>query len=124
MVNIDVDKRDKLDNALIVGMSIEDAYIYAGLTPNEIEAVSADDEEQRHILKRMKSLEFNLLNRMEAISVIQAAKGREAATAWLLEKLYPRYADKPKAEVGEIHLHFSDDNLDEMDTVEIHADKE
>ena len=34
------DKEDKIHNALIVGMALEDAYIYAGVTPQGIEAAS------------------------------------------------------------------------------------
>ena len=35
-------KEDKIYNALVIGMALEDAYIYAGLTPSEIEEVTED----------------------------------------------------------------------------------
>lgn len=113
-------KRDRLFDALIIGMAAADAYIYAGLTPTEIENIAEDTEIQALISQRSKEFEYSLLKRMNDISQKQAKVGRETATAWMLEKMYPRYSGKPQTEGGDIHLHFNDSDPAKMDTVEIH----
>lgn len=113
-------KRDRLFDALIIGMAAADAYIYAGLTSTEIENIAEDTEIQALISQRSKEFEYTLLKRMNDISQKQAKVGRETATAWMLEKMYPRYSGKPQTEGGDIHLHFNDSDPAKMDTVEIH----
>jgi hypothetical protein len=117
-------KRDRLFDALIIGMAAADAYIYAGLTPTEIENIAEDTEIQALISQRSKEFEYSLLKRMNDISQKQAKVGRETATAWMLEKMYPRYSGKPQTEGGDIHLHFNDSDPAKMDTVEIHKGRE
>lgn len=114
------DKGDKIHNALIVGMALEDAYIYAGLTPQEIEAASEDTVLQTKWHSIIKGYEFSLLKRMNDISQKQAKVGRETATTWMLEHEFPRYSGKPMSDLPPIHLHI--DNIDpaDMDTVDIH----
>lgn len=114
-------KRDRLFDALIIGMAAADAYIYAGLTPTEIENIAEDTEVQALISQRSKEFEYTLLKRMNDISQKQAKVGRETATAWMLEKMYPRYSGKPQTEGGDIHLHFNDSDPAKMETVEIHS---
>lgn len=114
-------KRDRLFDALIIGMAAADAYIYAGLTPTEIENIAEDTEVQALISQRSKEFEYSLLKRMNDISQKQAKVGRETATAWMLEKMYPRYSGKPQTEGGDIHLHFNDSDPAKMETVEIHS---
>ena len=94
-------KEDKIYNALVIGMAIEDAYVYAGLTPTEIEAISEDAEYQLKWKRVTKEFEYGLLNRMQEISVKQAKLGREQATTWMLEHMFPRYSGKPQNEGGE-----------------------
>lgn len=112
-------KKDKIYNALITGMALEDAYIYAGLSPAEIEAVSEDEELQREFHEQIKSFEFVLLNRINDISQKQVRMGKETATTWMLEHMFPRYSGKPQAEGGQVHLHFADSDPSKLDTVEV-----
>lgn len=112
-------KKDKIYNALITGMALEDAYIYAGLSPTEIEAVSEDEELQREFHEQIKSFEFVLLNRINDISQKQVRMGKETATTWMLEHMFPRYSGKPQAEGGQVHLHFVDSDPAKLDTVEV-----
>ena len=117
-------KKDKIYNALITGMALEDAYTYAGLSPAEIEAVTEDDELQREFHEQIKSFEFTLLNRINEISQKQVRMGKEAATTWMLEHMFPRYSGKPQAEGGQVHLHFADSDPAKLDTVEVFNPKE
>lgn len=112
-------KEDKVYNALVIGMALEDAYIYAGLTPEEIEAVAEDNEHQLKWKQIIKGFEFTLLNRMDEVSQKQAKLGREQATTWMLEHMFPRYSGKPQNEGGEVHLHFNNVDPATYDTVEI-----
>lgn len=118
------EKHDRLYDALIIGMAAPDAYIYAGLTSAEIENIAEDTEIQTLITQRSKEYEYSLLKQMGEIAKKQAKVGREQGTAWLLEKLYPRYSGKPQAEGGDIHLHFNDSDPAKLDTVEIHNGKQ
>lgn len=112
-------KEDKIYNALVIGMSLEDAYIYAGLTPDEIEAISEDAAHQTKYKQLTKGFEFTLLNRMNEVSQKQIRAGRETATTWMLEHMFPRYSGKPQNEGGEVHLHFNNVDPAQYDTVEI-----
>lgn len=112
-------KEDRIYNALVIGMALEDAYIYAGLTPKEIEAVAEDTEHQVKWKQLTKEFEFGLLTRMDEVSQKQARLGREQATTWMLEHMFPRYSGKPQNEGGEVHLHFNDVDPATYDTVEI-----
>lgn len=112
-------KEDRIYNALVIGMALEDAYIYAGLTPTEIEALAEDTEHQLKWKQITKEFEFGLLQRMQEISIKQAKLGREQATTWALEHMFPRYSGKPQNEGGEVHLHFNNVDPAEYDTVEI-----
>ena len=98
------DKRDAIHNALLVGMSLEDAYLYAGCTPNEIALDKEDHESQTNWQQVRSELEFSLLNDMSRVSSKQIAMGRSDALQWRLEKFFPRYSSKPQPEVGKITL--------------------
>lgn len=119
-MNLTQAKEDKIYNALVVGMALEDAYIYAGLTPDEIEEVSQDTPYQLKWQSVTKEFEYTLLNRMQDISVKQSRMGKESATTWMLEHIFPRYSGKPQNEGGEVHLHFNNVDPAVYDTVEIH----
>lgn len=116
---ITTEKQDKIHNALIVGMALEDAYIYAGLTPQEIEAVSEDTELQIKWKRIIKEFEFGLVKRMGDISQKQAKVGRETATTWMLEHMFPRYSGKPMNDMPDIHLHIDGADPVSYDTVKI-----
>lgn len=98
------DKEDKVHNALLVGMSLEDAYLFAGLSPAEI-ALDAEDEESQLRWQRInKELEFTLLSNMQRVSSKQIAMGKSDATQWQLEKFFPRYSAKAQPATGNITL--------------------
>lgn len=113
------DKKDNIYNALVVGMALEDAYIYAGLTEQEIKSATEDDLLQSEWRQIIKGHEFSLLSRMQEISAKQARMGKEAATTWMLEKMYPRYSGKPQGDIGTITLNIQNQK-DDNDCVEIH----
>lgn len=112
-------KEDKIYNALVIGMTLEDAYIYAGLTPSEIEALSEDTEHQLKWKRLTKEFEYSLLNRMQEVSIKQAKLGREQATTWMLEHMFPRYSGKPMSEMPDIHLHIDGTDPANYDTVDM-----
>jgi len=119
-MTITTEKEDKIHNALIIGMALEDAYIYAGLTPQEIEAVTEDTALQVKWHQIIKGYEFSLLKRMNEISQKQAKVGRETATTWMLEHEFPRYSGKPMNDMPPIHLHIDGTDPANYDTVDIH----
>ena len=113
------EKEDRIYNALVIGMALEDAYIYAGLSPQEIELITEDTEHQLKYKRLSKEHEFGLIKRMNAISEKQAKLGREQATTWMLEHMYPRYSGKPMSEMPDIHLHIDGTDPADYDTVDI-----
>lgn len=112
-------KEDKIYNALVIGMALEDAYIYAGLTPSEIEAIAEDADHQLKWKRLTKEFEYSLLNRMQEVSIKQAKLGREQATTWMLEHMFPRYSGKPMNEMPDIHLHIDGTDPINYDTVDV-----
>lgn len=113
------EKEDRIYNALTIGMALDDAYIYAGLSPQEIEAVTEDTEHQLKYKRLIKEHEFGLLQRMATVSEKQAKLGREQATTWMLEHMYPRYSGKPMSEMPDIHLHIDGTDPVNYDTVSV-----
>lgn len=113
-------KQDKIYNALLIGMTLEDAYIYAGLSPDEIVGVNEDPVLQRQWHQILKEFEFALLKRMDSISRKQEKMGKEAATTWMLEKMFPRYSGKPQGDVGTININITP-QADDDDCVEYHG---
>lgn len=118
-MTLTVDKLDRIHNALVIGMALDDAYIYAGLTPQEIEAVAEDIQLQSKWHSIIKEYEFGLLDRMNDISRKQAKVGRESATTWMLEHLFPRYSGRPMTDLPDIHLHIDGTDPANYDTVTI-----
>jgi len=121
---IEQSKKDSVYNALLVGMTLEDAYVYAGLTPDEIVAVTEDMFLQAQWRQVTKSLEMSLLNNMKTVADKQVKLGKSDATEWMLEHLFSRYSGKPKETGGEIHIHLSDIDPATLDTVELNKGKE
>lgn len=113
------EKDDRIYNALLTGMALSDAYIYAGLTPAEIVSVSEDPEYQAKYAKITKEFEYSLLSDLQEVSRKQVKMGKEAALTWMLEKMFPRYSSKPQNENPTVNIHF--DNVDpaDVDTVTI-----
>lgn len=123
VVMISQDKKDRIYNALIIGMTLEDAYVYAGLTPDEMVAVGEDIFLQSQWKQLTKELEVSLLTNMKVVADKQVKLGKSDATEWMLEHLFPRYSGKPKDNGGEIHIHLSDKDPADLDTVEISKGK-
>lgn len=118
------EKEDRIYNALIIGMALDDAYIYAGLTAQEIELVAEDTALQVKFKRYTKETEYGLLKRMNDISQKQAKVGRESATTWMLEHMFPRYSGKPMSDMPDIHLHIDGTDPVEYDTVTVNKPKE
>lgn len=119
---VDRAKLDKVYNALVVGMAIDDAYIYAGLTPDEIAEVSVSTQLQQRWSEVQKSHEFFLLGKLGDVIDKQARMGKEGAVTWALEHMYARYGGKGQGG-GDVHIHMSDSDPGDFDTVEIHRKK-
>lgn len=109
------EEEDRIYNALVVGMTIHDAYIYAGLSPAQITEADEDTELQRKLSMMNKELEFRLLSRLDAIAAKQAKMGKEGATTWMLEKMFPRYSAKPQTEMPVINLHVGNSSEDDAE---------
>lgn len=95
---IDERQKDAIYNALLVGMALDDAYVYAGLTPAEISEVSESEPLQREWAHVTKQHEFNLLATLQGVIEKQKHMGKEGAVTWALEHMYPRYGNKPTAD--------------------------
>jgi hypothetical protein len=104
MVGLTDDQRDQIYNGLIVGMSPEDCFLFAGLSAETINWIADDDEIQMWIHQTQKLLEYNLLQNMHKGSEIQISNGKTEGTQWLLERLYSRYSQKATPDTGTINL--------------------
>lgn len=101
---ISQDKLDRITNALITGMALDDAYIYAGLTEQEIIAVTEDEELQFTFRKYTKELEYSLLKDLHEVANRQIRLGKEGAITWMLEKMFPRYTNKTQEQGAIINI--------------------
>lgn len=117
MVSLTQQQKDDIFNALIVGMTPEDAFLFAKLTPEEIVWCAEDVDMQAWIKHTTKHLEFNLLSDMKKGAQIQISNGKTEATQWLLEHLYPRYSAKASAEAGTINFILSKEKTEDIESV-------
>lgn len=115
----DLNKSDLIYNALLVGMSLQDAYIYAGCTEAEILEYSEDVVLQQRWAQVGKQLEYGLLEKLGVVIDKQVNRGSESALTWLLTKLNPRYTDKPQSTLPDLHLHIDPTDPNVYDNVEI-----
>lgn len=111
------EKDDKVYNALCVGMSLEDAYIYAGATPEEIRLDKADEHNQGRWQQAKGELEFGLLTDMRRVASKQIHQGRSEALQWQLEKFFPRYSAKPQPSTGTINIIVNKEKTDDITEV-------
>lgn len=111
------EKEDMVHNALLVGMDLDDAYLYAGLSPTEIALDKEDDINQHRWQRVKKELEFSLLSDMRRVSSKQIAQGRSDALTWQLEKFFPRYSSKPQPNTGTINLILSKEDASDITEV-------
>lgn len=110
-------QEDLIFNALLIGMDLNDAYIYAGLTPSEITSVTTDDVRQAKYHQLIKEREYSLLSRLDRISQKQEKMGKESATTWMLEHMYPRYSSKGQTESIDLTLNLVDSDPAHEDNV-------
>lgn len=113
------DKKNSVINAVEVGMLPEDAYVFAGLSPSEIVIVDNDDSFQRRLAQSSRILENRLLVQMQNIAERQVRMGKEGATAWMLEKLFPRYSSKPQESNVPVTINLSSADPANLDTVSV-----
>lgn len=114
------EKIDMIHNAISVGMSKEDAYLFAGLLPREINEVEEDEQNQRDFAQLSHRHEYILLNKLDTVVNIQEENGDHRAIVWELEHLFPRYSGKPINELPAIHIHTS---TNDNPNVEIHTEE-
>ena len=98
-------KQDLIYNALLVGMDLKDAYIFAGLTETEILDASEDQTLQAQWAQQTKRYEYDLLEKLGEVIDKQVRMGKENAITWMLEHTNPRYSGKPQNELPDLHLH-------------------
>lgn len=118
--------KEKLDcvyNALLVGMTMEDAYVYAALTPDEVSQVSEDPYLQAKWRKLTRSFEHELLTKLQSVMDKQVRMGKENAVVWALEHMFSRYGNKQTGG-GDVHIHMDSTDPKDMETVEIHVPDE
>lgn len=114
-------KSDLIYNALLIGMSLKDAFIYAGCTEQEISDILADDAQMAYYNQLSKQHEYALLEKLQTVADKQMNMGKEAALTWMLERVNPdRWGGKAKTdELPDVHIHLSDADI--SGCMEIHA---
>lgn len=100
------DKIDNILNALMVGMALEDAYVFASLTPTEITEAADNEEYQALFASTAKNYEYGLLSKLNAVIDKQKNMGKEGAVTWALEHMYPRYTNKNPGDGQPITINF------------------
>lgn len=116
------DQKDKINNALFIGMDLPAAYIYAGLSAEEISWADSQESLQAQWAAQMKAKEYALLQDMQTASRVQVENGNTTGTQWLLEHLFSRYAGKASESPGTINLNIK--NQDASDITEVHNAKD
>lgn len=112
-----VQQKDDIYNALLVGMALEDAMLFAKLSPDEMLWLQEDEKEQKWAHQLQKQLEFNLLSSMRDGAEKQISVGRTDATQWLLEHLYPRYSAKAAQGSGAINFVIKKEDTSDIESV-------
>lgn len=114
-------KHDLIYNALLIGMSLKDAFIYAGCTEQEISDILSNDAQMAYYNQLSKQHEYSLLEKLQTVADKQMNMGKEAALTWMLERVNPdRWGGKAKTdELPDVHIHLSDADI--SDCMEIHS---
>lgn len=112
-------KPDLIYDALMVGMSLNDALVYANCTEAEMLEYTNDEWAQKWKGVQRK-LEYGLLEKLQTVIDKQINRGCESALTWLLTKTNPRYTDKPQSALPDLHLHIDAADPVTYDNVEIH----
>lgn len=106
MVALSAEKIDNIENALMIGMALDDAYVFASLTPTEISFVTENEEYQARFASLAKQYEYGLLTKLNAIMDKQKNVGKEGAVTWALEHMFPRYTNKNPGDGQPITINF------------------
>ena len=114
-------KSDLIYNALMVGLSLKDAFIYAGCTEQEISDILSNDTKIAYYNQLARQFEYGLLEKLQTVCDKQMNMGKEAALTWMLERVNPdRWGGKAKTdELPDVHIHLAD--TDVTDCMEIHT---
>ena len=112
-------KADLIYNALLIGMALPDAFMYAACTENEILEYSEEPYASRWATVQ-KQVEYGLLEKLNTVIDKQMNRGDAGALTWLLQRLNPRYTDKPQSTLPEIHMHLDPSDPATYDAVTIH----
>lgn len=118
------EQNELIQDALLIGMALDDAYIFAGLSPADIAAVSEDEELQASFAKTAKTFEYDLLTRLNKVVEKQSLVGNDHAITWTLEHMYPnRYANKTQGDGKTVNivLNGNKDPATDTEVVEMHA---
>lgn len=115
-------KSDLIYNALMVGLSLKDAFIYAGCTEQEISDILADDRQMAYYNQIARQLEYSLLEKLQTVADKQMNMGKEAALTWMLERVNPdRWGGKARTdELPDLHLHIDGTDPKDYENVTIH----
>lgn len=116
-------KTDLIYNALMIGLSLKDAFIYAGCTEQEIADILADDVQMAKYNQLVRQFEYKLLEKLQTVVDKQMNMGKEAALTWMLERVNPdRWGGKAQTdELPDVHIHLSEDISGVEGCMEIHA---
>lgn len=114
-------KLTAIENALNVGMSLDDALALVALPPKDIASIMADDELQLRFSSIRRKHEYSLLTQLHEVMDVQVRMGKESAITWMLERINPRWSGKPQNEQQSIHLHFESEDPSDYDTVHVFA---
>lgn len=119
-------KSDLIYNALMVGLSLKDAFIYAGCTEQEISDILSDDVQMARYNQIARQFEYSLLEKLQVVADKQMNMGKEAALTWMLERVNPdRWGGKAKTDdLPDVHIHLSDDTAGIEDCMEVHRCKQ
>ena len=115
-------KTDLIYNALMVGLSLKDAFIYAGCTEQEIADILSDAVQMARYNQIARQFEYGLLEKLQAVADKQMNMGKEAALTWMLERVNPdRWGGKSKTdELPDVHIHLAEDTAGVEGCMEIH----
>lgn len=100
------EKLDNIINSLMVGMALDDAFVFAGLTPAEITEVTENEDLAARFASEVKQFEYSLLSKLNTVIDKQKNMGKEGAITWALEHMFPRYTSKNPGDGQPITINF------------------
>jgi len=112
--------KDRICNAISIGMGRSDAYLLAEASPDEIELLEKDTVFLSRASSAERRLEERLLQKLGDVIDAQVRRGKHAALTWSLEHLFDRYykGGAQDGPVGTINLKIG---TTEGADIEVHA---